>query len=163
MSAHKRNRYQPEKTPHTARKSYEQMHREVQKEPAPVKAYPVRVPLTGRARYTVERFLSDCSPATAKLLRAAWANGDQLAARRVPADGLPCVLILASYARVYGVELVDDFDALLERYKELESEFYHPDKFFGSCICLLAAHGQWPDEVSFESIGIPHIYEELLG
>ena len=123
---------------------------------------PAPAPTLGPARYTATRFLSDCSDETYWFLVNNWKEGDQLDSYGIPVDGLPAVVILAAYARQYGVDLVDDYVALLDRYWETLKETYHPDKFFASCIVILDETGQSPDEVSFETIRIPSIYEELL-
>lgn len=118
--------------------------------------------VTGPLRYNATRFLSDCCDSTWAFLKGEWAEGNQLGSRKVPVDALPAVVILSSYARQYGVELVDDFDALLERYNDNMRECSHPDKFFASCVVILSERGQVPDDASFESIRIPEIYEELF-
>lgn len=124
---------------------------------------PAPVPVVGPGRYTATRFLSDCSDETYWFLVNSWKEGDQLDSHGVPVDGLPAVVILAAYARQYGVDLVDDYVALLDRYWETLKETNHPDKFFASCIVILDETGQAPDEASFETIRVPDIYEELLG
>ena len=129
---------------------------------APPRTEPAPVPITGPERYTVARFLSDCCDETYHFLIEQWAEGNQLEARRVPVDGLPPVVMLTAYAWEYGVELVDDYAALLERYDEHIEEFSHPDKFFSSCISIMAERGECPDPETFESLRIPQIYEELL-
>lgn len=116
----------------------------------------------GRKRFTPARFLSDCCEESRDLITKAWKRGDQLAARRVPVDALPCVVIMAGYLRLYGAALVDDFDALIERYKDQVKECAHPDKFFASCIWVLHQRFLQPDEEAFESINVPAIYEELF-
>lgn len=128
----------------------------------PPSTNPAPVRETGRARYTVARFLSDCCEQTRNFLVEQWAEGNQLEAKRVPVDGLPPVVMLTAYAWEYEVELVDDYGALLERYDEHITEFAHPDKFFSSCISLLAERGECPDDEGFEMLNIPAIYEELL-
>ncbi len=120
------------------------------------------LPATGPGRYHAARFLADCTPETDTMLRAAWANGDQLMSRRVPVDGLPAVVILAAYAHDHGAELVDDYDALLERYRENIKECSHNDKFFASCILHLSERYQSPSDEAYESINVPGIYEELF-
>ena len=117
---------------------------------------------TGPARYTVERYLSDCAPQSAAYLRENWAEGNQLFADEVPTDALPCVVIFACYARQYGVDLVDDYTRLLDRYWEEIKEFAHPDKFFSSCIVIQDETGASPTDEAFESIKIPDLYEQLL-
>lgn len=119
-------------------------------------------PTIGPARFTVARFLSDCCEETRTFLIEQWSEGNQLVARRVPVDGLPPVVILSAYAREYGVELVDDYDALLERYQENIADCCHPDKFMASCICILKERYQVPEDEAYEVINIPKIYEELL-
>lgn len=168
MTTHRRNRYNAgpataatgQAGAHKAKKSYQAHHREAQKAKTPVAQFPPRP--TGKARFTVERFLSDCCEKTRKYLVGQWKQGNQLVARKVPFDGLPPVVILAAYAKLYGVELVDDYDALLDRYRENIEECCHPDKFFSSCILLLADRGQIPSDEAFESINVPNLYEELL-
>lgn len=125
-------------------------------------AYAPPVATIGPGRYTPGRFLSDCSEDTRDFLVSNWSEGNQLVARRVPVDGLPPVVLLACYARQYGVELVDDYEALLERYWENVGECYHPDKFMASCIIHLHARGLAPGDEAFESVNIPKIYEELF-
>lgn len=123
---------------------------------------PAQPATVGPARYTVARFLSNCSPESAAYLHENWAEGNQLSSDEVPTDALPCVVMFAAYARQYGVELVDDYSRLLDRYWEEISEFFHPDKFFSSCIVILDETGNAPTEEAFESINIPKLYEELL-
>jgi hypothetical protein len=127
-----------------------------------LKQAPAALPLRGSERYCVDRFLGDCSDETYKFLKAQWMEGNQLFASRIPVDGLPPVVMLAAYARLYSVELVDDYDLLIERYQCHIKECYHPDKFFSSCISILADRGQYPELESFEILNIPNIYEELL-
>ena len=130
--------------------------------PSPAPAVQREQPETGPDRFTVFRFLSDCADATREYLLAQWAEGNQLESGRVPVDGLPPVVILATYARSYGVELVDDFEVLIDKYRDNIRDCAHPDKFFASCCSLLFDRGMYPDEVSFQSINIPSIYEELF-
>lgn len=120
-------------------------------------------PVLGPARYTVPRFLSNCTDETYWYLVNNWKEGNQLDSYDIPVDGLPAVVILACYARQYGVDLVDDYVALLDRYWETIKETAHPDKFFASCITILDETGQAPDDISFETIKVEQIYEELLG
>jgi len=116
----------------------------------------------GPDRFTVFRFMSDCLPETRQFLMDEWALGNQLEAAKVPYDGLPAVLILAAYAASHGADLVDDYDRLIERFRDQVWEVAHPDKFFASCCAILYDRGMYPDEISFQSINIPAIYEELL-
>jgi len=116
----------------------------------------------GRERYTPQRFMSDCCDETYKMLVDAWCEGSQLVARRVPVDGLPCVLIMASYLRGFDIDLVDDFDALVFRYDEHITECAHPDKFFASCISILHRRYLRPGDEAFEMVRVPSIYEEMF-
>lgn len=126
------------------------------REPAPVAA-------TGPQRYTVERFLSDCSEPTREYLMNNWREGEQLVVDEIPADALPPVVMLACYGLTKGIEIVDDYVALLDRYWEEIATFAHPDKFFSSCIVILDEGGFSPDPESYETIKIPAIFDELLG
>lgn len=119
-------------------------------------------PITGRGRFTPTRFLSDCCDDTYWYLINEWKQGNQLRMDVLPVDASPAVLILARYAKDYGAELVDDYEALLDMYWNNVNEVRHPDKFFASCIVNLDDRGMSPDEESYESINIPTIYEELL-
>lgn len=120
------------------------------------------LPITGPARYHATRFLADCSPKTERFLRDAFKEGDQLVARRVPIDGLPAVVILSAYLKDYDAALVDDHDALLDRYWENKEQCSHNDKFFASCIYILAQRYQSPSDEAYASINVPGIYEELF-
>lgn len=116
----------------------------------------------GRARFTVERFLSNCSPATKEYLLENWAESNQLLVEEIPPDGLPPVVILAAFTRLYDVELVDNYDELLNKYWWESPDIFHPDKFFASSVCIMDENGTSPDLESFEAINIPTIYEELF-
>lgn len=117
---------------------------------------------TGRDRFTVDRFLSDCGSETREFLLKQWSKGNVIRAAKVPVDGLPPVVILSAYAKEYGVSLVDDYEALLERYRDHVKEVCHPDKFLCSCILILAERFQVPSDEAFEAVNVPSIYEELL-
>jgi len=127
---------------------------------APVSA--AHAPTIGPGRYTVARFLSDASDASYAWLRGQWGDGNQLFARKVPVDVLPAVVIMSGYCRLYEIELVDDFDVLLERFQENIADCAHHDKFFASCIAILHERGLFPDLEGYESINIPAIYEEIF-
>lgn len=116
----------------------------------------------GPGRFTPERFFGDCTPESEALLRKAWKKGQQLIAARVPVDALPCVLIMAGFLRQYSVDLVDDMDALCQRWEDRIGDCQHADKYLASCVNLLHKRGMIPDAASFESVGIPQLYEELF-
>lgn len=116
----------------------------------------------GPDRFTVERFMSNCTDATKKFLIHNWKEGNQLVARKVPVDGLPVVLIIAAYARDYDVELVDDYEALIQRYLDHVDQCWHPDKFMASCITILYERGLSPSDEAFEAVKIPELYEEFF-
>lgn len=120
------------------------------------------LPAFGKDRYHHVRFMADCTPATDAMLRKAFKAGNQLVARRVPIDGLPVVVIMAAYLKEYGSDLVDDYDALLDRYWEYKPDCAHNDKFFASCIWILWQRGQTPEDAAYDSINVPGIYEELF-
>lgn len=122
----------------------------------------MRADPVGPDRYTVERFLSDCSERSKEYVVHTCNNYEQFVADAVPSDALPPVVMLACYARQHGVDLVDDYVHLLDRYWDEFPGFAHPDKFFSSCIVILDETGQAPDPVSFETIRIPDIYDELF-
>jgi len=111
--------------------------------------------------YDAKRFLSSCTPKTAKAIDAVWKAGEQLVADAVPREALPAVLILAAWGRRVDVEIVDDYDALLERTSTAlkDGNLHHPDLFFVSCICILAERGQEPTIGGFETINVPDIFE----
>lgn len=115
----------------------------------------------GPDRYTVDRFLSDCSEPSKEYVIQNCKEFNQFIAEEVPTDALPPVVMLASYARQNGVDLVDDYVHLLDRYWDEIEEFAHPDKFFSSSIVILDETGQEPDPASFETIRIPDIYDQL--
>lgn len=115
----------------------------------------------GPDRYTVDRFLSDCTERSREYVIINCKEFNQFVADEVPADALPPVVMLACYARQHGVDLVDDYTHLLDRYWDEMKEFAHPDKFFSSCIVILDETGQAPDPTSFETIRIPDIYDAL--
>ena len=117
---------------------------------------------TGRSRFTVERFLSDCCEETRTFLVKQWGLNNVLNPSTIPVDGLPPVIILAAYARTYEVDLTTDYDYLIDRYQERMSEVCHPDKYLCSCIVILHGRGQFPGDEAFEAINIPNIYEELI-
>jgi len=114
--------------------------------------------------YTIDRFFSSCSKGTTKLLKQAWKDGDQLAAGKVPVDGIPVVLIMAGWGLKQDVELVDDFDKLIERFHENAGKgMQHPDLFLAGSICIMRERGQDVTVGGYEAVGIPDIYDILLG
>lgn len=118
---------------------------------------------TGRDRFTTERFLGGIGDAVAKdLIRLSLSSGYQLSTRALHSQTLPAVLILAAYSRYHvDVELVDDYDKLLEMYQEVIPECAHPDKYLASCICILHPREQFPSLAAFEDINVPQLFTEL--
>lgn len=116
----------------------------------------------GPARFTVERFLGNCSESSKQFLLENWAEGNILGIDEIPVDALPCVVIMACYARQYGVDIVDNYTELLDKYWWELPDCFHADKFFASCICILDERGEAPSDESFESINIPNLYEEFF-
>jgi hypothetical protein len=112
-----------------------------------------------------ERFLGGLQDAVAAaVLRQALGSGYQLRAALVPARAAPAVVILAAYARQFlGVELVDSYERLLDVQREAFLEgCQHADKYFVSCICILAQRGEAPSEQSYIDLHIPEVFSELV-
>lgn len=128
---------------------------------AHVKDAPAPQPATGPDRYTVERFLCNCCERSKEYIIQNCKEYEQFIADEVPTDALPVLVILASYARQHGVDLVDDYVHLLDRYWDELEHHYHPDKFFASCIVILDETDQVPSPESFETINVPNLYDQL--
>jgi len=125
---------------------------------------PVREEI-GPVRYSQERLFWGVEPATVKALKQVWADDEQLATEAVPEDSLCVVILLAAWGRRFGVELVDDYDLLLQRARDAmaASNLHHPDLYFVSCVCILAQREDAPTVGAFEQINIPEHYENLIG
>lgn len=123
-----------------------------------------KAPGTGPERFTVERFLHGIGDAVAKdLARLSLYSGYQLSVKMMHVQTLPAMLILACYSRYYAdVELVDDYDRLIEEYQAAVAEVAHPDKFMASCICILHPREQFPSYEAFEAIGMPNLFPQLV-
>lgn len=119
----------------------------------------------GPVRYTQERLFWGVDSDTVKALKEVWKEGEQLATEAIPDEAIACVAMLAAYAKKQSLELVDDYDALLQRCRDgMDAHtLHHPDLFFVSCTCLLALRGDEPTIGSFEQIGITEHYEDLIG
>lgn len=119
---------------------------------------------TGPGRFTVERFLHGIGDAVAKhLLQMALTSGYQLNVKMMHPQTLPAMVILACYSRYYmDVELVDNYDRLLDDYQTVVAECAHPDKFMASCICILHPREQFPSYEAFEAIGMPNLFPQLV-
>lgn len=122
---------------------------------------------TQRERFTVERFLHGIGdPMLKESLVMSLASGYQLEAKRVPYQVVPCVLMLACYARNYeDVELVDDYEDLVRAHREAISEVglcAHPDLYLASCIAILHGRDQVPSYEGFVDIKLDRIYRELI-
>jgi hypothetical protein len=135
-----------------------------QRQPRGEKKEVQRAPNTGPDRFTVERFMGGVGDAVANdLTLLALRSGYQISARSLHVQVLPAVLILACYSRYYeDVELVDDYDRLLDEVKQNIADFAHPDKYLASCIHILAQREQYPSLEAFEAVGVPNIYNELI-
>ena len=121
------------------------------------------VPGTGPARFTTDRFLGGVGDPLAKdLLRLALASGYQIEVKKIHPQTLPAMLILACYSRYYvDVELVDDYDRLVEEYRTQIADVAHPDKFLASCIGLLHSNDAWPSYEAFQDVRIPDLFKQL--
>lgn len=119
----------------------------------------------GPVRYSQDRLFWGIDLDTVKALKQVWKDGEQLATEAVPDEAVCCVIMLAAYAKRFSVELVDDYDTLLERARAgMEaSRMHHPDLFFVSCICILAKRDECPTLGGFEQVGITEHYETLIG
>jgi len=114
--------------------------------------------------YTADRFLDGMSKKLAQGLRKAWAAGGQLVSEKVPKEALPAVLILAAWGERIEVQIVDDYEVLLERTRQAfkDNGLHHPDLFFASAICIMAERGQELTVGSFETINIPNLFNEFF-
>lgn len=123
-----------------------------------------KTPGTGPDRFTVERFLHGIGDAVAKhLTLVSLSSGYQLMTKNLHPQTLPAILILACYSRYYvDVELVDDYDRLVEEYQATITECAHPDKFMASCIVILHPREQFPSYEAFEAIGLPALFPQLV-
>lgn len=123
-----------------------------------------KAPGTGPERFTVTRFLHGIGDAVAQhLFQLALSSGYQLNVKMMHVQTLPAMLILACYSRYYvDVELVDDYDRLIEDYQASMADCAHPDKFMASCICILHPREQFPSYEAFEAIGMPALFPQLV-
>lgn len=129
-----------------------------------VKGEVQKTPGTGPDRFTVERFIHGVGDVVAKhLTLISLSSGYQLMTKNLHPQTLPAILILACYSRYYvDVELVDDYDRLVEEYQTAMAECAHPDKFMASCICILHLRDQYPSYEAFEAIGLPSLFSQLV-
>jgi hypothetical protein len=119
----------------------------------------------GPVRYTQERLFWGIDSDTVKALKQVWKDGEQLATEAIPDEAICCVIMLAAWGRRFGVDLVDDYEVLLQRARDgmLETRIHHPDLYFVSCACILYQRNEEPTIGGFEQIGIPAHYEALIG
>ncbi len=132
---------------------------------APQQRGEVQKPLgAGPDRFTVQRFFGGVGdPVAVDLTVAALRSGYQIEVRKVHTQLLPAVLILACYSRYYvDVELVDDYDRLIDDYLQNVTECAHPDKYMASCICILHPREQYPSYEAFQAIGVPDLFPQLV-
>lgn len=123
--------------------------------------------LRGPARFTGARFFSGVGDVVMiDAARQALRTGYQIETATLDYQLVPAFVILATWALFYeGVELVDDYERLLEAHREAITEgslCAHPDLFMASCITLLAKREQHPCRESFEAIGFPGLFNELV-
>lgn len=135
-----------------------------QRAPKEAKGEVQKAPGTGPDRFTVERFLHGTGDVVAKqMLIAALGSGYQIETKMIHPQTLPAILILACYSRYYeDVELVDDYDRLVENYAQSVAEVAHSDKYLASCIRLLHARDEYPSLQAFEDVRVPDLYRELV-
>ena len=135
-----------------------------QRAPKEQKGEVQKAPGTGPDRFTVERFLHGIGDVVAKsLLQIALSSGYQIETRMIHPQMLPAILILACYSRYYeDVELVDDYDRLVDDYWTAVAEVAHSDKYLASCIRLLHARDAYPSLQAFEDVRVPDLYRQLV-
>lgn len=119
------------------------------------------------SRFTVERFLGGIGDAVARdQLVVALQSGYQIKVSTLDYQLVPAVLILACYALHHlDAELVDDYEKLVEVYREAVSEFgmmAHPDLFMASCISLLHKRQEYPSLDTFYTINVPELFEQMV-
>lgn len=117
--------------------------------------------------YTSKRFFSNCSGETEQMLREAWDAGNVLTVEDLPPDAVPCVVIIAGFARLYQLEIVDDYELLLgylqqECAKDTD-RIQHPDMFFASSILQMFLRDEEVTLEGFRSIGVPQLWAEFFG
>ena len=114
-------------------------------------------------RWGLERWQALCSdPVGLRMLLLPLRAGYQLEAARVPVAVLGHVALLACYARNYeGVELVDDYDALLDRIDEGHLP-EHVDRWLLSCLLILHRRNHFPLRDVFEDLGYDDVYTQLV-
>lgn len=115
-------------------------------------------------RGSVERFLGGVmDPVATGLLASALGSGLQLSSSLLPAQLTAAVIILACYARrELEVELVDNYEALLDRWPEDVGHCSHSDMFFASCIVQLHHRGEYPSTEAFQDLNLPFIFDQLV-
>jgi hypothetical protein len=116
-------------------------------------------------KYTQERLFWNIDPDTIKDLKEAWREGDALSPDLLPDETLCAVTLLAAWAHKTGIDIVDDYDELIKlvRAKLANPGLNHPDLFMVSMICILDARGEQPTIGGFEQIGLPDLFEDLIG
>lgn len=120
---------------------------------------------TGPVRYTQERLFYGCDSDLTKALKQVWKDGEQLATETIPDEGLCVVTMMAAWGRRFGVDVVDDYELLLQRCRDAMAEMriHHPELFFVSCICILFQRNEEPTIGGFEQVGVPDHFANLIG
>lgn len=112
--------------------------------------------------YSMDRFFGNVPPKIVKQIKAACAEGEQFSYDAIPDDAVPCFVILAAFGRRIDVEIVDDYEALCERFKTAKSH-KHPDLFLASGIIIMEGRGQEVTLGMFVELGIDKLFEQLYG
>lgn len=120
---------------------------------------------TGPVRYSQDRLFWGADASTVKELKKVWKDEEQLATEQVPEDILCVVIMMAAWGRRFGIDVVDDYDTLLQRAYDLmvAQSLHHPDLFFVSCICILHKRNEEPTVGGFEQLSIPEHFATLIG
>jgi hypothetical protein len=115
-------------------------------------------------RYTQERLFWGIEQDTIKDLKEAWDEGEVLSVELLPDETLCAVTLLAAYARMQDIDIVDDYDALINtvRAKLTGEGLHHPDLFMVSMICILHARADRPSLGGLTQINIPEHFENLF-
>lgn len=125
-------------------------------------ALPPNVPGT---RFTQERLFWGIDEETVDALKTTWKNGEALAVAALPLNTLCAVTLLSAWAHKQDMDIVDDYEELIKtvRASLVDPGLHHPELFFVSATCILDARGEQPTIGGFEQIGVPDLFEDLIG
>jgi len=117
----------------------------------------------GAVRSLRRRYFYNCGEEDEKDVCDAFKSGYCIDHNALSDNAVPAVLVLATWLRNYqGVEIVEDYDGLIEFQKELFGRCQSPVLYLASCICILYDRCEHPGEEAFLMEKIPQIYEEVM-